>query len=285
MRRLLVSALLGTVLLGSDLVAQERPVRWERRDGPLEIPATVFHSTLAASLPTAETLRRGEWLIEVSHRFIPPVSEGADALWGLDGPVANRLGLSYAVSDGLMVGVLRSNASDNLELNAKVRLRQSGPRGLPVTVGVMGGVAWNTQLPDLPEYDGSEMQAYAQVILNALVGSRLAVGLVPTILHNPRVEDTDAGNALAVGVHGQLYVTPGMSLLAEWVLGEGRAGAEHDAGTVGLELETGGHFFKLVLTNSARLNPTQHLAGTPFPFKGDDLKLGFTITRVVSLGG
>ena len=76
----------------------------------------IFHSPQSANLPTAETLQKGQWLFEISHRFFPPVSDGADALWGFDGPVINRLGLAYAASDRVMFGVLRSNLSDNLEI-------------------------------------------------------------------------------------------------------------------------------------------------------------------------
>jgi hypothetical protein len=249
------------------------------------VPITVFHSTQAANLTTAETLRKGEWLVEISHRFLPPVSDGSEALWGLDGPVFNRLGLSYAVTDRVMLGVVRSNLTDNVELNAKARLVEGGRNGVPFMVGAMGGLAWNTQLPDLPEYDGNERQAYAQLIVNALLGRRLAVGVVPTLLHNPRLEDATSKYTMAVGLNGQLYLSPGVSLLGEWVVSESRAGLEHDAGTFGIELETGGHFFKLVLTNTARMNPTQHLGGTPFAFSADQLKLGFNITRLLAFGG
>ena len=45
----------------------------------------IFHSVQSANLPTAETLAEDTWLFEISHRFLPPVSDGASALWGLDG--------------------------------------------------------------------------------------------------------------------------------------------------------------------------------------------------------
>ena len=285
MRHVLVAGLALALLAPSVASAQNRPARWERRGEATVPPVTVFHSTMAANLATAETLRRGEWLVEISHRFLPPVSDGSDALWGLDGPVFNRLGLAYAVSDRVMVGVVRSNLNDNLELNAKARLVGGGRDAVPFMVGVMGGLAWNGQLADLPEYDGSERQAYAQVMVNALLGGRLAVGVTPTVLHNQRLEDITAENTIAVGLNGQLYLSPQMSLLGEWVVSQSRPGLEHDAGTFGIELETGGHFFKLVLTNTARMNPTQHLGGTPFAFSADQLRLGFNITRLLAFGG
>ena len=95
---------------------------------PWQAQAQVFHSVQSANLPTAETLAEGTWLFEISHRFLPPVSDGASALWGLDGGAAIRLGLTYAVSDRAMLGVLRSNYEDNLEFNAKLVLTKGDPR-------------------------------------------------------------------------------------------------------------------------------------------------------------
>jgi hypothetical protein len=99
-----------------------------------------FHSVQSANLPTATTMPQGSWLFEISHRFNTPVSEGSDALWGLDGPVINRFGLSYGAHDRVLLGILRSNFEDNVELNAKVGLLDGGEGSLPVQVALMGGV-------------------------------------------------------------------------------------------------------------------------------------------------
>ncbi|GMV06573.1 MAG: hypothetical protein AMXMBFR53_28490 [Gemmatimonadota bacterium] len=269
------------LLLSTAARAQEPPVRWQRGEAPTVPPVAVFHATQSANLATAETLRRGEWLFEISHRFLPRVSDGSAALWGLDGPVFNRLGLAYAATDRLMVGVLRTNLADNLELNAKLRFAEGGRESVPFMLALNGGVAWNTGLPDDGGLEDNERQAYVQLVANALLADRFAVGVVPTLLANPRVEDADAGSAFSLGLHGQLYVSEQVSLLGEWLVAEEREGLEHDAGTFGVELETGGHFFKLILTNSARMNPTQFLGGTPFAFEADEWRLGFNVTRLL----
>lgn len=280
MRKVLPVAVAAALHIPAVLSAQE-PVRWQRRTQASVPPVTVFHSTQSANLATAETLRKGEWLFEISHRFLPAVSDGASALWGLDGPIYNRLGLSWAASDRVMIGVLRSNLADNLELDAKYRVAEGGRDGIPWTAALNGGVAWNTELPDLGGTKDNETQAYVQAILNVLLGDRLALGIVPTLLRNPRVADADAATAAVLGLNGQLYVADQVSLLGEWIVSAEREGLEHDAGTFGIELETGGHFFKLLLTNSGRLNPTQFLGGTPFPFQPDQWRLGFNITRLL----
>lgn len=271
--------------------AQEPPVRWQRRSGPTEVPVTVFHSTQSANLPTAETLRKGELLFEISHRFQPAMSQGSHALWGLDGPVTNRLGLAYAPTDRIMVGVLRSNLDDNLEFNAKARVFEGGRESTPFMVGVMGGVALNTQTIGGPGYNGDETQAYAQLILNTRVGGRLALGAVPTFLHNPRIADATAKNAFMLGVNGTFYLSSMAAVFGEWLASGARPDYNDesltlkDAITLGLQLETGGHFFKLMVTNSTRANPAQVLPGTPYSFTPHEWRFGFNITRVLKIGG
>lgn len=242
---------------------------------------TVFHSHQAANLPTAETLPDGAWLFEISHRFDTPVSQGSRAFWGLDGPVINRLGLTYAATDALMFSVLRSNYEDNLELNAKVSVLESGSTRLPFEMAVMGGIAWNTEPAELEGAVDNESQLYGQLILNAMLGGRFAVGVVPTYLRNPRIRDLEADNAFVLGLNAQVYMTGAVSLLGEWIVSGERAGLENDSGTFGIELETRGHHFKLVLTNQARMNPTQYLAGTRSSFEPDEWRFGFNITRLL----
>jgi len=241
----------------------------------------VFHSHESANLPTAETLPGGAWLFEISHRFDRAISDGAGALWGLDGPVLNRLGLVYAPTNTLMLGVLRSNYEDNVELNAKMSVFEGGSTTLPVEIAVMGGVAWNTEAAEVEGAEDNESQFYGQLIVNAMVGGRFALGLVPTYLRNPRIRDMDAGNAFVLGLNGQVYMTDAVSILVEWIVSEERSGLENDSGTLGIELETRGHHFKLLLTNQARMNPTQHLAGTPANFEPDEWRFGFNITRLL----
>ncbi len=243
---------------------------------------TVFRSTQAANLPTAQTIRAGNLMFEISHRFVPPVTDGADQLWGLDGPVFNRLGLAYAPTDRVMLGVVRSNLAGNLELNAKGRLLEGDLGGVRYQVGAMGGIAWNFNAQPQGGVEDNEAQYYAQGIVNAALGDRFALGVVPTALHNPRIEDVDPVSTFALGLHGQYWITRGMSLLAEWNMSVESVAYPHDGVSFGIDLQTRGHVFKLLVANQVRMNPTQFLVGTPYGYGGDDWRLGFNITRVLS---
>jgi hypothetical protein len=264
---------------------EERRVRWQRGDDGAEIPITVFHSVQSANLPTAETLRQGEFQFEISHRFQPALSTGAETLWGLDGPVNNRFGLAYAFHDRVLTTFQRSNLDDNWDLNVKVRVAEGGRDGVPWMIGLLGGAAVNTEVPERGAFDSRNWQYYAQGILNALLWRRLAVGVVPSYVHNPRITSPEAEDGFYLGLNGQVYMGSHWSILAEWTISEAVEEHEHDAGTLGIELETGGHFFKIFVTNSVRLNPAQYLPGTPHRFEPNEWRLGFNITRLLRFWG
>jgi hypothetical protein len=256
---------------------------------PVVVPAAasgqgaldVFHSTQSMNLPTATTLPGGTWMFEISHRFLPPVSEGSEALWGLDGPVRNRLGLAYAPSGRLTLGLLRSNFDDNLELDVKTWLLEGRTGEWSYEVAAMAGVAFNFGAVEFEGVEDNEAQYYAMGILDVGIGDRLAFGIVPTAFRNPRIEDVDPVSTFTLGLHGQYYATRSLSLIGEWILSVESVNYPHDGASFGFEIETLGHFFKLLLTNQVRMNPTQFLVGTPLGYGRDDWHLGFNITRAL----
>ncbi len=278
---LMTMAVISLVLfMSTPLASQERPRQWERRLEVTRSPLTAFHATQAINLPTAETLRRGEWQFEVAHRFLPAISSGYDALWGLDGGATMRLALGYAPHDRVLVTLGRSNLQDNLDIQLKFRAWETDAGPFPLLVAVQAGGAWN-DLPDSNGEAGEAFQAYGQLVLNTLLADRLALGLVPSFLHNVLPDSTDRLQELYLGLYAQWYLNEVVSVLGEWRLGEGSGELPNDPGTVGIELETGGHFFKVFVTNSIRLNPSQFLAGSDFPFEADEWRLGFAITRLL----
>jgi hypothetical protein len=273
---------LVTLLLSATIAsAQDARVGWTRAPRAAAEPGRVFHATVGANLPTAETLQKGFYQFEISHRFIPPFSGGFEQLWGLDGPVNIRIGLGYGITDRLMLTLTRSNVRDNIDLQLKYGSPGWKAGSLPVRLGFVGGVAWNTDVPWRTGTNSRDFQGYAQGILNMLVADKWAIGVVPTFLYNAYLESDDVERALTLGLSGQWYLNRLVSLLAEWNIAERWFDYRHDAVAVGLELETGGHFFKIVATNSTALDPSQFVVGSFDSFDPDRWRLGFNITRLL----
>lgn len=271
----------GLGLLCLPIQAQERPRQWERRVEPTQSPVTAFHATQVINLPTAETLASGEWQFEISHRFLPAISGGSDVLWGLDGPVNMRLGLGFAPADRILVTLARSNLQDNWDLQLKWRPIEFRETPIPLLLALQGGAAWSSEVSGRESGDRGNFQYYGQLILNALLAERLAVGLVPSYLYNVQLERNDPVQDLFWGLGAQLFLSEVLSLNGEWTVGESLPDREHDVGSFGVELETGGHFFKIFLSNSVSINPSQSLSGSEFPFEPDEWRLGFAITRLL----
>lgn len=274
--QLIIGILIGLFLVPM-LHAQERKVRWERSE-PEKLDLHLFHSPHAINLPTAETLKKGDWEFEISHRFLPLIDD-SDALYGLDGPVNMRMALGYAWTNRLVTTIGRSNVRDNVDLTIKHKTLQLRHETFPVLIGFQGGFAWNTaELPDRDRTDSKNFQYFGQLIANTLYKKKLGIGLVQSYLHNTHIECEDTQHSWTLGGYLQYYVSELWSVQAEANFTQDGFRNQYDSFAIGIELETGGHFFKIFLTNGHRLNQTQYLAGADLE---SDLRLGFMITRLL----
>lgn len=266
-------------LLPVAVYAQEEKIEWKRSQTAAPTELHLFHSTQAFSLPTAEMLQKGNLQFEISHRFFPTVNTGIKNFFGLDGPVFMRLALGYALTDNLSLTLGRSNLNGNVDLRLKYRLLQVPNSFLPVVAALRLGAAWNTET-GRNSTDSRNYQYYGQLIVNALYQNVLGLGIVPSYLYNSNIFTRDIEHTVTLGTYIEGYLTHRFGLIFEWnpVISGYRLNANPMA--FGFEINTGGHFFKILLTNSTYLNPSQYLAGADDPVKGKNWRLGFNITRL-----
>lgn len=287
MRRFLTPLLTTIVLsiVSLSATAQTTKSNWQRHTTESQLDLELFRALQVANLPTAETLQKGDLEFEISHRFAPPLSEGSDYLWGLDGPVQMRLGLGYAVSNRLVLTLARSNADDNIDLSFRYKTLQIHSNSLPLLVGIHGGAAWNTEVYVTGRDKGNSrnFQFYGQIILNTLINRRLGLGVVPSVVSNSNIYAPSSEHTVTLGTYAEYYVSPLLALLMEWSPVIDGYKKDYNAASFGIELNTGGHFFKIILTNALYLNPSQYLSGSEFQFKSKEWRLGFNITRLLKL--
>jgi hypothetical protein len=274
------SVLLFLSMFSVDVAAQDGG-GWKRGEETEQPPLELFHSTHAVNLPTATTMQQGNFEFEISHRFIPTIKDGSKSLWGFDGPVNIRLALGYAWSDDGVVTLGRSNVQDNLDLTVKHKLLAIHHEVMPLLVAARAGLAWNTDVPDRDAWDSDNAQWFAQLILNTMYDQRFALGIVPSYLHNSHLPCPEQQYSFTIGLHAQYYITRVLNVLVEWnpTVTGWRSG--HNSLSLGVELETGGHFFKVLLSNSTLLNTSQFLAGAGSSFDDGELHIGFNITRLL----
>ena len=283
-RRMIGGAIMSALFMAA-AAAQDSDVAWKRSSPPVQPELRLFHSTQAICLPTAETLGKRVFQFEISHRFDVPVSEGYNAFYGLDSRALIRLGLGYSPIDPLVITLARSNLEGNVDLQAKYKLLHLRNSPLPVLAALQGGVSWSTNAYNRFERargNSRNFQYYSQAIANTMIRKRFALGAVPSYLYNSDIYSSKTQSLFALGMYAQCYITKIFSVLAEWTPKvSGDAAAGHEPAAFGFELETGGHFFKIIATNSVSLNPSQYLAGTEYAFAAEEWRLGFLITRLL----
>ena len=268
---------------------------WQPSATAAPAPVEVFRSTMTANLPTATTLYRGDWLYEISHRFHPPIGDGLTANFGLDGPASMRMAIGYGLSDHTMLTLGRSSVLDNLDFQLKRRLWSGSGGSMASALAAQIGLAWNTDMSSIRPFaarsfsDGANFQYYAQLIYNALLlDGRLAVGLVPSYLHNSAIFSVDTQYTLSLGTYAQIYFddmwgvwleySPGLSGY-QGILQPGETGRSHNSLACGISIETGGHVFYFFATNNTRLNTAQYAVGAAQSARLSQARLGFAITR------
>jgi len=281
MKRAMPILILAVAMAASSASAQNPS--WQRTTEPPEA-VEVFAANSAFNHPTAQTLGRRNLQIDIAHRFEPPLSRGMKEFSGFDGPANIRLALSYGLSDRLDLGLGRSNVLDNVDLSAKYRLAPRRLAGVTWAVAVQGGMAWTLeQIRERSHGNRHNFQYLAHLIVNARVHPRLALGLVPSYLYNPDVYSYHADRLWTLGLYVQGDLTERASLIVELNPTLDGPDRGHAAASWGLQLETGGHFFKMFVTNTTTPNLAHYLAGSENSFATDEWRFGFLITRVLYL--
>ena len=255
-------------------------VKWQRTETAR--PALeLFHSSHAINLPTGETLQKGDFEFEISHRFVPPMSEGYDAFWGLDGPAHIRFGMAYSFAEDFLVTLGRTNLNDNTDLQIRYKFWTSDGDMMPVLIALNLGAAWNTEVAGKNRGDNRNFQYFGQLIANTMIAGKLGIGVAPSYLYNSSLYTSDVKKSLALGTYVQYYLHKNYSVLAEWTPTWIGWRDSYNSFSIGIEIETGGHFFKMFAGNNAAINLSQYLAGADLILAGNNLRFGFLITRLL----
>ena len=87
--------------------------------------------------------------------------------------------------------------------------------------------------------------------------------------------------SFTMGTYVQYYFSRSWSVLFEWNPTVTGWRDSFNSVSMGIELGTGGHFFKVFGSNNALINLSQFLAGADKKFSDGDARIGFMITRLL----
>lgn len=245
-----------------------------------------FNGTRLVNGHTVESKPKHTLEFIFQHRF-GAMNQGAYELWGLDQAYV-RLGLDYGISDNLSASIGRNSVDKTLDgyLKFKLLKQKSGSADFPVTVTILGGMAYKASPKKEDAVDGFETidrLAYTtQLLIARKFNSKISLQIMPSYVHKNAVDQSiEKNNQFALGFGGRLKITKSMALTSEYYYNvsiQENAPYYNSLG-LGIDLETGGHVFQLLITNAIGLTERAFITETRDNFFDGDIHLGFNVTR------
>ena len=239
--------------------------------------AGMTHSTV---LPAA-----GELHFFIGHRF-GEIGSGIYEMFGLD--LANiRLGFDYGFNDIFAAGFGRSSYGKTYDLFGKVAFLRQADDGSPLSLTGTGGWSVNT-LRDVyaSGNDGiSERSSFfLQLALSRKQGT-FSAQLSPMIFHNDlEIRINEALTVYAIPVTASMKFTRRMAFTVQYIpVFPQPSFFVHNPFSVGLDIDTGGHQFQLLFSNSTGLYEKAVLTDTDGDWLKGRVYFGFNLVRVFYL--
>ncbi|HRO43793.1 MAG TPA: DUF5777 family beta-barrel protein [Flavipsychrobacter sp.] len=263
-----------------------------------EYTTATFKTTRIANGHSIENTAKGVLDFRINHRF-GLLHSGVKDFFGLDG-ATTRIGFDYGITDWLMIGMGRSSFMKEYDGFAKVRLlRQRDGGGMPFSLSYVGAISVQTMdkpayIPDSVEYYFSNRLAYVnQLLIARKFSNAFSLQLMPTHVHYNLVNfKNEPNDVVALGIGGRVKLSNRISLTAEWyyqiegtkrfVEGQPNVMTKNPL-TIGFDIETGGHVFQLLFSNSTAISERNLVGQTVNDWGDGDIHFGFNISRVFTV--
>jgi Membrane bound beta barrel domain (DUF5777) len=244
-----------------------------------------FKGTRVINSQSVETKGKGELEFLFSHRF-GRINEGSFNLWGLDQAFV-RLGFEYGITDRLGIAIGRSSTDKTYDsyIRYKVARQSTGARNFPVTITTIGTANLKTtpSASENPSVQFQDRLSYvAQVLIARKFSSKFSAQVMPVFVHRNVVNKLFENNDdYAIGIAGRYKITRSLALTGEYFhrLNQLKNTPYYNSLGFGLEIETGGHVFQMVFSNSLGMIDRAVVAETDGNFSNGDVHFGFNISR------
>ena len=258
-------------------------------EAPVPVEAA-FKGTRVVNAQSLEIPRPQIFQFMIQHRF-GAIENGFYDLFGMD-DASIRFDLQYGFTDRLSLGIGRSTLNKTYDLLVKAKLlrQMSGPKGFPVSVLWFSNLGINTQRK--AESDPAVKDAFAnrlsyahQFIIGRKFNNILTLEILPTLIHRNLVPTKDdKHDLLSIGVAGRWKLSNRFSINSDYFLPIGKRDGNFQNGwAIGMDIETGGHVFQIMLTNARGSYEGAYIEEATGKLAEGTVYLGFNISRVFSL--
>jgi hypothetical protein len=250
-----------------------------------DIITSTFKGTRIVNGHSIENKKDKELEFIIAHRF-GRINTGLYDLFGLDN--ANiRFAFEYGLSDNLTIGVGRSSFEKTYDSFLKYSLlkQKKGENPFPVAISLFGSVALKT----LRDYDPEDKRSFAeslfyvgQVLIARKFSPSFSLQLTPTYVHRNTVRIAeDPHDIFALGFGGRIKLSKRVALNTEYYFAfdESKSINTRNALAFGIDIETGGHVFQIIVSNAITMIEKSFITETTGDFFAGDIHLGFNLSR------
>jgi hypothetical protein len=283
-------------LFSTTLIAQDDLLKQLQSQTPLKREPVIatFKGFKIINIETNETTPKGNLDFRVGHLFgniFPESGGGLKNFYGLDASADIRVAFHYGITPWLTAGIAHLKRNQTFEGIAKLKLLQQKTNGgSPLSIGLFGEVTYTVK--DAKDYplegldEVSHRLGYCtQLILARKFGSRFSLVIAPTWVHRNIVSPSDSNDVYSIGGGFRLKITRSSAIVADYFYNISPTNLENHYSPLGIgwEIETGGHVFTIMWTNSIGLAEADFIPNTQDSWQKGGIKLSFNISRMFKL--
>ncbi len=224
-----------------------------------------------------------ELYLYVAHRF-GSIDGGIKTLFGLD--IANtKIELLYGLSSNLQVGFSRESLKKIYTLNFKYKITEQGSK-FPFNSSLYSSYNYNSSLnQDIYPYlsNSDKNLILGQLLLSTRLNNKFSIQLSPTYARKNFNETIfEEKNNLILGGTASYRITNRLAFNVEYFANFTRPESSpyENALSFGIDIETGGHVFQLLFSNTQFSDDVSVLTDAEGSWSDGEIYFGFNILRV-----
>ncbi|SHG47958.1 DUF5777 family beta-barrel protein [Chryseobacterium vrystaatense] len=246
-----------------------------------EVSQPAFKALQIVTGQSTKLSAKKEWYIVVAHRF-GDISTGFKNFFGLD-DASTKLGVIYGVTDGISVSLSRETNLKTFEGAVKYKLIKQTETS-PVDIVGYNVMALNTDL-DKDNYPylkfGDRLSYLTQALISRRFNDKFSLQFTPSFIHknlyDPAIEDK---NQFLTGLGGRYKISKRISINAEYFVNFDNHSFYKNPLSLGMDIETGGHVFQLLFSNSQINSDIGYLSNAVGKWGKGQIFFGFNLYRV-----
>ena len=275
-----VTLLFGCFTFGQNSLLNEISAESDY-ENTFQMPA--FKAMKVVNNQSTKLAGKGDLYLYVGHRF-GAIKGGIGSLFGLD--YANtKIEMLYGLFSEVQVGFSRESFKKTYNLHVKYGIKKQ-TSSFPVSIVGYNSINLDTSLDEnvYPNLNYNERYVYiSQLLVSRRFSDNFSLQLSPSVIkHNflTTQAKTDYNYVLNTGSRLKISKRSSFNIDYSYHLNRLKNSIEKNVLSLGVDMETGGHVFQLLFSNTQASDEAGVLTGAEGDWLKGDVFFGFNILRV-----